>query len=315
MILDEYSINLPSKPRAVKENETSAVYEIDGLYPGYGYTLGNILRRVILSSIPGTAITSVKIDGVSHEFTTIKGVKEEVLIILLNLKRILFKLHTNEPQKVKIKKKGVGFITAGDISNNPQVEVVNKDHNIAEITDPKVEFSAELTIERGVGFVQRDSHKDRVEIGTIVIDSFFSPIRRVNYEVEPMRVGDRIDFNRLRVFIETDGTITPKEVFRRTVSIAITQLQAIVGFKDDLESEEIKMTEKELEAERGTVDQLGLKNRVTNALKKAGIVSLNHLEEKTRKELADIPGLGDRAIDEIEMVLAERGLSIRKADK
>ena len=207
--MSEYNVSLPSKPRVVSEEEFKGTYEIDGLYPGYGHTLGNSLRRIVLSSLPGSAITSVKIDGVQHEFSTIDGVKEDVINILLNLKKVRVQILTDEPQTISIETKGQKIITAGDIKTPSQVKVLNPEQHIAEITNKKGELSIEMTVERGMGYVSKDVlQKDKVDIGVIALDAIFTPIRRVNYEVENMRVGDRTDFNRLRMFIETDGTIT-----------------------------------------------------------------------------------------------------------
>src|SRR3989304_2241100 len=183
----DYSIILPSKPRVVSEEETKGVYEIDGLYAGYGHTLGNSLRRVILSSLPGNAITVVKIDGVNHEFSTISGIKEDVIMILLNLKHVRFKMHSDEPQKATISVSGVKNVTASDIKTSSQLEVLNKDVHIATLTDKNVKLNMELTIERGLGYVPREVlRKDKLEVGTIVLDAAFTPVRRVNYEVENM---------------------------------------------------------------------------------------------------------------------------------
>src|SRR3989344_4379939 len=197
----ENNVALPSKPRVVREEEFTGVYEIDGLYPGYGHTLGNSLRRIILASLPGAAITSVKIDGASHEFGTLRGVKEDIVAILLNLKKVRIRLLSEEPQTLSISVSGEKQVTAGDITTPGQVEILNKDQHVAELTDKKAVFTVDLTVERGLGYVPRDIlEKDKVDIGVIALDAIFTPIRRVNYEVENMRVGDRTDFNRLRLF-------------------------------------------------------------------------------------------------------------------
>ena len=212
----DYSITLPSKPRVVSEEESSGVYEIDGLYPGYGHTLGNSLRRIILSSLPGAAITSVKIDGVEHEFSTISGVKEDVVTMILNLKKLRFEIIGGDAQTVKLSVKGGKKVTGADLSLPGQVRLLNPEQYICEVTDKNTELEAEFSIERGLGYVAREAlKKDRVEIGEISVDAIFSPIRRVNYEVENMRVGDRTDFNRLRISIETDGTIAPRKALEQ----------------------------------------------------------------------------------------------------
>src|ERR1700712_686414 len=190
----EYSITLPSKPRIVSEEEHEGVFEIDGLYPGYGHTLGNSLRRIILSSLPGAAITSVKIEGVSHEFSTIDSIKEDFVTILLNLKKLRFEVLSGEAQTITLKIKGPKKVSGEDLGLPGQVRLLNPNAYICEISD-KSEINAEFRIERGLGYVPREMlKKERVEIGEISVDAIFSPIRRVNYDVENMRVGDRTDF-------------------------------------------------------------------------------------------------------------------------
>src|SRR3972149_4585528 len=230
--MSDLNVILPSKPRIVLEEETKGVYEIDGLYPGYGHTLGNSLRRIILSSLPGAAVTAIKIVGVDHEFSVIDGVKEDVVTILLHLKKVRFKMLTDEPQKVTLSVKGPKAVTAGMIKAPGQVEILNPDLHIADITGKGVNLEIELTIERGLGFVPKEVlQKGKVESGTIALDAIFTPIRRVSYEVENMRVGDKTNHNRLRIAIETDGTITPRESLERSIAIMIDQLNAILDIK------------------------------------------------------------------------------------
>src|SRR3989344_7286176 len=231
--MSDYHIALPSKPRVVTESGNGGTYEIDGLYPGYGYTLGNSLRRIILSSLPGAAVTHVKIPSVPHEFSTIEGVKEDVVTILLNIRKIRLKIATDEAQTISLSVKGPRAVTAADLKVPGQVEILNPESPIAEITG-KATLSLEMQAERGLGYIPKEAHqKERVEVGTIALDANFSPIRRVNYEVENMRVGDRTDFNRLRILIETDGTLAPREAFERSIETMIHQLKAVVGFKED----------------------------------------------------------------------------------
>ena len=221
--MPDYNIILPSKPRPVEENGNKGVYEIDGLYPGYGHTLGNSLRRIILSSIPGASVISIKIDGISHEFSTIEGIREDVIVIILNLKRIRFRMFSDEPQTVTLSIKGPKKVTAADISAGGQVEVLNPELYIAEITG-KTNLNIEMRIEKGLGFVPKEAmQKEKTEIGTIAVDAIFTPIRRVAYEVENMRVGDKTNHNRLRISIETDGTLTPREALSRAIEIMINQ--------------------------------------------------------------------------------------------
>ncbi len=319
----DFNVHLPSKPKIVLEEGTTGVYEIDGLYPGYGHTLGNSLRRIILSSLPGAAITHVKIAGVSHEFSTIAGVKEDVITILLNLKRVRIKLLTSEPQTLTIKVKGIKEIKAFDITVPGQVEILNPDQYIASVTDKATELVIEIRVEQGLGFVSKELlQKDRVEIGSIALDAIFTPIKRVNYEVENMRVGDRTDFNRLKITVETDGTLTPKQALEKSIEIMIGQLKAIVGFKEEeivpvkdapVAAKEIGGVKKELDTEflKTRIETLGLSQRTTNALTSANIRTVGGLARKKEADLDNIEGLGPKGILEIKKILAEYDITLR----
>lgn len=319
---------LPSKPKIISEKDWSGVYEIDGLYPGYGHTLGNSLRRIILSSLPGAAITSVKIGNVSHEFSTLAGVKEDVITMILNLKKVRIKMLTDEPQTLTLKAKGLKDVTARDIEAPGQIEILNPDLHIATITDKNTELATEITVERGLGYVSKEVlQKERVNIGTITLDAIFSPIRRVNYEVENMRVGNRTDFNRLRISIETDGTITPKEALERSITIMIGQLKAIVGFKEeeapkesekneDEKSEETEGTGKakrEMDAEflKTRIEALNLTQRTFNALSNANIRTVGGLARKKEEDILDIDGLGNKGVQEIKKALSNFGITLK----
>ena len=317
----EYQVTLPSKPRVVSEEANQGVYEIDSLYPGYGHTLGNSLRRIILSSLSGAAITSVKIDEVPHEFATIEGVRESVMEVLLNLKRVHFVLHGDEPQTVRLSVKGPKTITAADFTMPSQVEIANPDQYIADIAG-KIPFELEATIERGLGYVPREMlTKEKVDIGTIALDATFTPIRRVNYEVENMRIGDRTDHNRLRLFIETDGTLTPREALERSISIMISQLKAIVGFvEEEVSASAEEYASGEGHAEKQEIDQdvlktrieaLDLSTRTSNALAAANIRTLGGLARKKEEDLREIDGMGDKGIGEIRDVLAAHGITLK----
>lgn len=330
--MSEYNVSLPSKPRIISEEEFKGTYEIDNLYPGYGHTLGNSLRRIILSSLPGAAITSVKIDGVQHEFSTISGVKEDVVNILLNLKKVRIKMITDESQVISIKTKGQKVVTAEDIKAPSQVKILNLDQHIAEITDKKTELAIEMTVERGMGYVSKEAlKKDKVDIGVIALDAIFTPIRRVNYEVENMRVGDRTDFNRLRVFIETDGTLTAHEALEKSIEIMINQLRAIVGFKEEEkdnssvgekkkwrekedESEEVWSEKKEdidTESLKTRIESLNLSARSVNALIAANIRTVGGLARKKEKDILEIDGLGKKGIQEIKRALGNYGIILK----
>jgi DNA-directed RNA polymerase subunit alpha len=314
----DYSIQLPSKPRIIHEEDQSGVYEIDGLYPGYGHTLGNSLRRIILSSIPGGAITALKIDGVSHEFSTLPGVKEDVIAIILNLKKVRIKIADGEEHTISLSGKGAQVLTADNLTVPGQVEILNGDQHIMELTDAKASFSAEMTVANGLGYVPKEViQKDRVDIGTIALDAIFTPIRRVNYEVENMRVGDRTDFNRLRITIETDGTLPPREALERSVAIMIQQLKAIVGFREEAPQDEIAPTEgSQQEASEDIlkmrVESLeSLSTRTANALVNASIRTVGGLIRKSEADLLGIEGLGQAALTEIKDALRVLSLSLK----
>ena len=316
----EYHITLPSKPRVVSEEGVLGVYEIDSLYPGYGHTLGNSLRRIIHASLPGAAVTAVKIEGVSHEFATIEGVRESVMEILLNLKRVHFSLHGDEPQTIALSIKGPKQVTAADFKLPSQVEIANTDMHIADVAG-KVSLDIEATIERGLGYVPREVlTKDKVDIGTIALDATFTPIRRVNYEVENMRVGDRTDFNRLRILIETNGTITPREALERSIEVMIHQLSAVVGFQEEVSDQPKaaadpvridgdKMAGKD--ASKMKIEELELGARITAAIDEAGIKSVAGLIKKTPSALKELDGIGDKAVTEIVESLNKLGLELK----
>lgn len=224
------SITLPTKPETISEDGFKGTYAIENLYPGYGHTLGNSLRRIMLSSIPGVAVTTVKIDGVPHEFSTIDGVSEDVVTILLNLKKCVFRLEGVDEAEIKLTVSGDKAYTAADMVSPSEVKIVSKDAHILTATDKKAKFEVLITLRRGIGYVAKENmYEGKVPVGTIVLDSSFTPIRRASYEVENMRVGDRTDFNRIIFSIETDGTLEPSDVMEQSIEIMIEQLQAMTG--------------------------------------------------------------------------------------
>lgn len=320
--MSSHSIILPSKPRIVKEDATSGVYEIDGLFPGYGHTLGNSLRRIILSSIPGASITALSIDGVKHEFSSIDGIKEDVIAIILNLKKTRFKLHGDDTQKATLHIKGAKTVTAKDITLPTQLEVMNADQYICESTAKDVDIAIEITVEKGLGYVPREVlQKEKADIGTIFLDASFTPIRRASYEVENMRVGDRTDHNRLRVIIETDGTISPHEALESSIHTMITQLQSIVGFREqviempkDVAPTPIIETSDSLDltdASKVKIEDLGLSTRTENALVAASIRTAGGLARKSEMDLLSTDGLGEKGITEIKKALSDLGLELK----
>ncbi len=315
----ETNVTLPSKPRVISEEEFRGIYEIDGLFPGYGHTLGNSLRRIILSSLPGAAITQVKIEGVKHEFETIDGVKEDVINILLNLKRIRISLHSDEKMIMRLNTKKIGMITANDIECPSQIEILNKDQHIAEITEKGTVLDIEMTVERGLGYVAREVHqKDKVEIGTIALDAVFTPIRRANYEVENMRVGDRTDYNRLRLFIETDGTTSPHDALSKSIEIMIHQLKSIIGFQETQEevvvtketTELTEVDEIDPEVMKTRIEALDLSSRTLSALEAASIRTVGGLVRKKKDDILALEGIGPKGGDEIIEVLKTLNISL-----
>lgn len=315
----EYHITLPSKPRVVSEEGVQGIYEIDSLYPGYGHTLGNSLRRIIHASLPGAAVTSVKIEGVSHEFATMEGVRESVMEVLLNLKRVHFSLHGDEAQTISLSVKGPKQVTAADFKLPSQVEIANPETHIADVSG-KVSFELEATIERGLGYVAREVlTKEKVDIGTIALDATFTPIRRVNYEVENMRVGDRTDFNRLRILIETNGTITPREALERSIETMIQQLSAVIGFQEASSESASDMmggapaasAAPAKDPSKLKVDELGLSTRTVEALVEGGIKTVAGLVKKTADQLLELDGVGEKAVVDIKEALDMLGLELK----
>ncbi len=319
----ETKILLPSQPKIIKEEGSFGMYEIDGLYPGYGHTLGNSLRRIILSSIEGVAVTSLKIKGANHEFSTIDGVKEDVITIILNLKKLRFKILSDEAQTVTVSVRGPKIVTASDITLPGQVEVMNNDQYICEVTDKNFELVMEIEIQKGLGYLSKEMvQRERVEIGAIAVDALFSPIRRVNYEVENMRVGNRTDFNRLKISIESDGSIAPRAALETSIATMINQLRAIVGFKEEDDAPLVREVEESTDGESGDkedledvfktrIESLDLSQRTINALINANIRTVGGLARKKEKDLGEIDGLGAKGVQEIKNMLKEFSIELK----
>ncbi len=327
------SIVLPSKFKIISETPTSGVYEIEGLAPGYGHTLGNSLRRIILSSISGTGITSFKIHGAAHEFDTITGVREDALNIVLNLKRARFHLIGDEPVTITLVATKSGVVTAGEFTTGGLVEVLTPDQPIAEITDKTGRLEIDITLAKGLGMIPRETLiKEKAEVGHIVMDAVFTPITKASYEVENMRVGDRTDYNRLRVMIDTDGAETPSIILSKALRIMLDQFKAILDLKEftipdiSLESKTVETTiesieedEEELGEEvdmtdvlKTRIDSIQLSTRTLNALSEAGIRTVGGLIQKTEKDLLDLNGFGEKGLKELKEVLDDFGLALKK---
>ncbi len=234
----------PQKPKVLEREDNRALIEISELYPGYGDTLGNSLRRVLLSSLEGAAITTVKIEGALHEFSTLDNVLEDVLDISFNLKGVRIILHDDEAQTIKLSAKGKKSVKAKDIKTPSQVEIVNPDVHIATLTSASAKLDMEFQVEKGIGYQQSDKEsKDKKEVGVIRLDAIFSPILNVNFEVENMRVGDRTDYNRLLINIKTDGTISPEDAYEKAVSLLIDNF-TVVSEIENKQEEKKKVAKK-----------------------------------------------------------------------
>ncbi|OGZ64679.1 MAG: DNA-directed RNA polymerase subunit alpha [Candidatus Staskawiczbacteria bacterium RIFCSPLOWO2_01_FULL_40_39] len=307
-------ISFPLPPKVIKKDDNQAIFEIHGLYPGYGVTIGNTLRRVLLSSLEGVAVTEVKIKGVPHEFSTIPGVLEDTIMIILNLKNLRFKIHEGNSQKVELKVSGEKKVKGSDFKMFPQIELANPDLHLATITDKKTELNIEITIEKGIGYEPKDYRKiKKSEIGSIALDAIFTPIKNVNFHVENMRVGERTDFDKLSLEIQTDGTITPEEAFYRACEIILKHFNIII------EGKTAELPKADKESSGGDVvitaiEDLKLSTRTENALLENSVKTIAGLVKKSEKSLAELEGMGDKAISEIKKKLKKLGLSLKSEE-
>jgi DNA-directed RNA polymerase subunit alpha len=309
-------IQRPTVEAVDEEHDNRQRFAVGPLDPGFGHTIGNSLRRTLLSSIPGAAVTQVRFDEALHEFTTLPGVKEDVTDIILNLKDLLVRVHTDEPLTLRFDKRGPGDATAADLQTTPDVEVLNPDLRIASL-NAKARLAFDVTLERGRGYVSADRNKRSSTIGVIPVDSIFSPVRRVTFNVEPVRVEQSTDFDMLVLDIETDGSISPREA----LASAGDTLRTLVGLVADLEE-----TPQGLElGETGTtgrgspdldlrIEELDLSERPRNCLKRAQINTIGELVERTMDDLLGITNFGQKSLDEVLQRLDERGLSLRTRD-
>ena len=299
--------------------ENRGVFVIEPLDRGFGYTFGNSLRRVLLSSLEGAAVTSVKIEGVAHEFTTLPGVREDVTDVILNLKQLVCRLHGESPEvEVRLNKKGAGSVTAADIEAPAELEILNPELEIANLSD-KGRLEITLTIGRGRGYVPSELNRGpQHTIGVIPVDSIFSPVRRVSYDVEAARVGQRTDYDKLRLDITTDGSVEPKDALGQAAEILIRQLaiftdiERIEGFGEAAQAE-VGAAEPSLAhgMENFPIEELELGVRSYNCLKRVGIETIGDLVSKSENELASIPNFGKKSIEEVKETLATHGLNLR----
>jgi DNA-directed RNA polymerase subunit alpha len=304
-----------ARPQIQEESlsPTRSKFVIEPLEPGFGYTVGNSLRRTLLSSIPGAAISSIRIEGVLHEFSTIPKVTEDVTDIIMNLKELVVRSETDEPVTVYLKAKGPGSVTAGDIAPPAGVEILNPDLHVATLGKGG-SLEMEMNVERGVGYRMADKNKNpRDPIGVIPVDSIFSPVRRVSYAVENTRVEQMTDRDRLILDVETDGSITPREAL---ASAGGTLLELVQLFGDLAEAQSMQVGPAEddsVPSDYGiTVEELNLSVRSYNCLKREGINSVGDLVEKSEAELMDIRNFGQKSIDEVKAKLEELGLGLRE---
>ena len=306
------SIHTPGVVKVDDHSATSATFSIEPLHTGYGMTLGNSLRRVLLSSISGAAVTSFKIDGVTHEFTTVPGIKEDGVDIMLNLKGIQFRVFSEEPQNLRIVKKGKGPVTAKDIQTNADVEVVNPDHVIATIDDAKSTFTVDLVVETGRGYRPIEETASRKPSDMIAIDAIFGPVQRVRYKVENTRVGQMTDLDKLIITVDTNGSITPADAFEEAAAILVNQYTALAG-QTRVKAEapitnEVGATggDGEEPTELMTpIEDLNFSARTTNALVNNEIHTLKDLFSLSDIELRELKGFGAKALDEVKDKLAE----------
>lgn len=308
-------INTPTITSVEKDTDNTATFTVEPLHNGYGMTLGNSLRRVLLSSISGAAVTSFRIEGVTHEFTAIEGIKEDLVQIMQHIKGIRFKVYSDEPQTLTIERKGTGSVTAADIKTNADVEVVNPKHHIATV-DGKVSFKAEIVVEMGRGYQTiEESSEHRQSSDFIAVDAIFSPVLRVRYKVESTRVGQMTNLDKLLLTAETDGTITPSEAFEEASALLTNQYAALAG-KTTIEAAPFQLhtlnadagltaAEDEKDALTTSIEDLNFSARTTNALINNDIHTLKDLFSLTDAELKDLKGFGSKALDEVREKLAE----------
>lgn len=293
------------KISTIKEGKDLGVFSFEPLPTGFGYTLANALRRVLMTSIKGAAATQVKVSGATHQFTTVPGVKEDIVELTLNLKKLRFKVFSDQPVIVTISKKGAGKVTGKDIETSSDVEVMNKDQHIATLADSKSKLEMEITVEPGTGYSPMEERQTS-KVGVIVLDSLFSPIVSANYEIEPARFGGRTDLDKIIFTIETDGSISPKESLVEASKILRDYYVTFEEWKiETSEPEEVKKATKL--TEDVSVEELPLQTRTINALRKSKIVTLHELAEKTNEELEDIKNIGEKSLQEIKDLLAKEG--------
>jgi DNA-directed RNA polymerase subunit alpha len=310
------SVSLPNTPTFKKIGKNKTRFVIEGCYPGYGITIGNALRRILLSSLGGSAITEIKIKGVTHEFTTIKNVKEDVVQLMLNLKKVRFKIHSGEEETVKLKVKGQKSASAKDIKLSSNIEIANPEQYIATLTSSKAELEIDIKVEKGIGYVPVEQQKkEEKDLGVISIDAIFNPIKRVNFNVGNMRVGKRTDYDRITLEIETDGTTTPEEAYSEAVEVLMSQFNAIMDIKEELEKEnQEEEPEKKIEQKENSteISNLELSTRIHNVLESNDVKTIEELSSMTENDLRDLSGMGKKRMEEIINAMKRLGFSLKQ---
>ena len=301
------AIHNPALAGIEEHSGVSATFTIEPLHAGYGNTLGNSLRRVLLSSIRGGAVVAFRIEGASHEFTTVAGVKEDVVDIMLNLKNVRVKVHSDEPIELRLEKKGAGAVTAGDIKTTADIEVVNPDQVICTIDDPKKSVVMDLVVESGRGYRTIDeSSSSRLHSDMIALDAAFSPVLRVRYKVDPTRVGQETNLDKLRLTIETDGTMEPSAAFEEAAAILVNQYTALAGSTTVEAAPALGQDEEDEANELNTpIEELNLSARTANALVNNDIRTVHDLVTLSEQDLRELKGFGSKALDEVKEKLAE----------
>lgn len=300
-------IHNPALANIEEHSSTSATFAIEPLHAGYGNTLGNSLRRVLLSSIRGGAVVAFRIEGVTHEFTTVPGVKEDVVDIMLNLKNVRLRVHADEPVELRLEKKGAGPVTAGDIKTTADVEIVNPDQIIASIDDPKKSLVIDLVVEAGRGYRTIDeSSEDRLHSDMIALDAVFTPVMRVRYKVSGTRVGQETNLDKLLLTVDTDGTITPQEAFEEAAAILVNQYSALAGSTIVESAPALGQVDDEESSELNTpIEELNLSARTANALINNDIRTVHDLVTLSEQDLRELKGFGSKALEEVKDKLAE----------
>lgn len=300
-------IHNPALANIDEHSTTSATFVVEPLHAGYGNTLGNSLRRVLLSSIEGAAIVAFRIEGATHEFTTVAGVKEDVVDIMLNLKNVRLKVHTDQPIELRLEKKGAGVITAGDITTSADVEIVNPEQVIATIDDPKKSVIFDLVVEAGRGYrTIEESSESRLHSDMIALDAVFSPVLRVRYKVDNTRVGQETNLDKLLLTVDTDGSISPRDAFEEAAAILVNQYTALAGSTTVEAAPALGQVAEDDASELNTsIEELNLTARTANALVNNDIRTVHDLVTLTEQDLRELKGFGSKALDEVKDKLAE----------